>query len=335
MSNETIDTAEDNLDDFSADFFNPKEEAVETESPEDSDAPVETDTSEEDVPEEEDTLAPEDEETETDEEDENGQEDPDEPVQKPKKNRFQERIDEVVGKQREAERKAVELEARLNEALQKLQQNTEPKPATKPQEDTGPQPTDTNEDGTDKYPLGEFDPNYIKDVVSHTLKTERELSEAQSRRENEEKAIREQQEELQTSWADKSVAAKERYPDFQEKGQQLLDTFEGIDEAYGEYLSATLMSMDHGPDVLYYLANHPDEADAIVKSGPTKATIALGRLEASFVTSEEPKPRPRVSKAPTPPPVNKGSSPAKTSVQPDTDDLDAFSSEFFKKKKGG
>src|SRR3546814_4807298 len=96
--------------------------------------------------------------------------------------------------------------------------------------------------------------------------------------------------------------------DLKEKGEELIENFTDLDEAYGEYLSSTLMSMEYGPDVLYYLASNPEEAKKIVNSGPQKASIALGRLEARFMDEDKPqqKVRPKVSNAPEPPPTNRG-----------------------------
>ena len=154
-----------------------------------------------------------------------------------------------------------------------------------------------------------------------------------------EEADRQEQEDqraqLQAEWNDKLVPARERYPDFQEKGQNLVSAFEGIDPNYGEYLTTTLMNMEFGPDVLYYLANNMDEAHKIVQSGVAKATVALGRLEAkfAFANEEKQKARPKVSQAPTPPPANRGSAVAKPSIEADTDNLDDFEREFFKKAR--
>lgn len=268
------------------------------------------------------------------EDDETDEEEEVEEAPKPKKNRFQERIDELTSKAREAEREA----AALKERLAKLEKTAEPEP--KPQvvevQADGPSPDDKNEDGTDKYPLGEFDPKFAADVVRHTLKVEREALIAQ---EKEEQARLEREQEvavLQASWNEKLEPAKERYPDFIEKGQNLGATFDSIDGSYADYLTTTIMSMDYGPDVLYYLANNLDEATKIVQAGATKATIALGRLESKFAEADQAKQmaRPKVSKAPTPPAhVNKGSAAAKAAVDPNTDDLDEFSRALFNKKR--
>lgn len=329
-------TDTDDLDAFSADFFgqtsavpepasSEKDETLEVPT---DDAPVEdTHLGEDDTP------ANDEPEDDLEDEEDGEDETPPEPVKK--KSRAQERIEELNAKYREEQRQRELLEARLA----KLEQKETP-PEPKPQVavvDNGPQPEDLNEDGTEKYPLGEFDPTYIRDLTRHTLQSEREALKAQEQADATQQVIEDQKIALQSQWQEKLGPAQERYPDFQEKGQELISSFDGIDQTYGEYLTATIMSLDYGTDVLYYLANNPDEAKAIVNSGATKATVALGRIEAKFADADAEKQlaRPKISKAPTPPAhVNKGSAPAKASVSPDTDDLDAFSSEFFKKKRG-
>lgn len=327
--NTPVDPVEDNLDDFSNTFYGQKEAEPEQASPEveEEDTTEEVDA-QEDEDTETDTLADEDEDTEEEAEEDSKPE--------PKKTRFQERIDELVAKEKAAERKAQELEDKLNKLLDE-KQNAEPKPVPKQvvSDTDEPQPDALNEDGTEKYPLGEFDPRYIKDLTKHALSTERASIKAQEQQELQRQEDDRQRAELDTKWQEKLTPAQERYPDFQEKGQQLVDTFSGINEAYGEYLTATLKSMEYGPDVLYYLASNPDEAQKIVNSGPNMATIALGRLEGKFADAdgEKQKARPKVSKAPTPPNrVNKGSSVSKSTVADDTDDLDAFSAKLFKSR---
>ena len=279
--------------------------------------------------EDEDTLANEDDSDKTKATDKD-------PEPKPK-SRFQERIDELTGKAREAERREQELARRLEEAIQKLEAQNVTKPEPKPAkvESTGPTPEDTNEDGSEKYPLGEFDPRYIRDLTRFTINEEREAIKAAEAEEETLREMESQREALNQNWVEKLGPAQERYPDFQEKGQNLVQTFENIDQAYGEYLSSTLMSMDYGPDVLYYLANNIDEATKIVNMGATKATIALGRLESKFADADVEKQakRPKVSNAPIPPPTNKGSAAVNVGVPDDTDDLDAFAAKFFAKKR--
>jgi hypothetical protein len=335
MSTENIvDPVDTSLDTFAAEFFGQnkapdepasseedKEVEAESDANQDEDAHVDAD----------DTSAP-DNDDETGEDTDSTNED----APKPKKNRLQERIDQLVKDREDEKRARLAIEAKLEELTNKT--TKEPvKPVSQVAEDTGPKPTDTNEDGTEKYPLGEFDPTYIRDLMKHTLAEETASRKEQEKREAEQKAEDEAQASLQASWNEKLAPAKERYPDFHEVGEQMLSTFEGIDEAYGEYLTTTIMEMEYGPDVFYYLASNLDEATKIVQGGPKKATIALGRLEAKFAAADEEKQkaRPRVSKAPPPPEhLNKGSAAAGPTIRGDEKDvsLDDFSRAFFKKR---
>lgn len=332
-NNENLDVTDDtNLDDFEADFFGRNEapsEQTNSEEVEEEDAPEDIAPEEDTQNDEDDTLDTEDED-ETDEEEEEVKSAP-----KPKKNRFQERIDEVVGKQREAERRAEDLERKLNEAIEQLnsKNNKEPEPSKPAQVADGPTPDDKNDDGTDKYPLGEFDPTYIRDLTRFTLQQEREADKARDAEQARDREVQAAREALQESWQEKTVSAQERYPDFREKGEELIETFSSIEQSYGEYLAATIMDMEYGPDVLYYLSNNKDEAAKIVNSGPARATRDLYHLEAKFALAEEEKAkaRPKVSKAPAPPSHrNKGSAVSMPDVADDTDDLDLFEKKFFK-----
>jgi hypothetical protein len=330
--NTPVETVTDDLDAFSEQLYGQSKSEPEAATSEDTDVEEQEVDATETKTQDDDADAVE---TETDDDADTVEEEDDndpEPDVKPKKNRFQERIDELTGKAKNAEREAEELRRRLEAIEQKQNPKDEPTPA--PADVSGPSADDKNEDGSDKYPLGEFDPQYIRDLTRHTLQQEREAEKQRESAAKQEQEYAAERAALTESWQEKLGPAQERYPDFQEKGAELFTTFNGIDQTYGEYLTATLMSMDHGPDVLYYLASNLDEANNIVASGPTKATIALGRLEAKFVqeAAEKTLARPKVSKAPTPPTTLKGSNQVVADVPDDTDDLEAFAKKLFKKK---
>lgn len=247
--------------------------------------------------------------------------------EKPKKkvNRYQERINELTAKAREAERALAALQA----AQQK--QTEAPKAATPVVQDDAPNPDAKNEDGSDKYPLGEFDPAYIRDMARHTIDKEwaaRKEQEAQEAAQRQEQQAREA---LQAQWVEKLAPMTEQHEDFIDKTMGLESAFDGLDPAYSDYLVTTIKSLDHGPEVLYYFANNLDEAKRFVQSGPLAATLALGEINAMF-KGQTRKAEPKVSKAPPPPQVNKGSK-TRTTVAADTDDLDAFADMLFKKPK--
>ena len=341
FSSGSAETNDVDLDSFSAELFGRENAQPETTNSEEEESEntevIDADESDEDTQEttdeEDDTLDTENEESEEDEE-----EGDNEPAPKPKKkNRFQERIDEIVKEREEARRELAEIRAELEnlkKPSEEQKKDSKPEPTA---EVSGPSPDDTNEDGSEKYPLGEFDPSYIRDLTRHVLKQEQmereKEKEARQAEEAEQVALQKAQEE----WSNKLAPAAERYPDFMEKGQELITDLESkISPEYSAYLSNVIMEMDYGPDVLYYLANNPDEAMSIVSSGAKKATGALYRLEAKFVDAdlEKKTARPKVSKAPAPPShMNKGSASVKTKVPADTDDLSAFENEFFQKRK--
>lgn len=299
---QTIDPNTDNLDDFAklvsgeAEPTPVAEEELNTEDPStdeshhDNDQPTDEDESEEE------------------------QEQP-KPVKK-KVNSFQERINELTAKAREAERKLAELES-------KSKPTPSADPAPNSAKDDGPTPDDTNEDGSDKYPLGEFDPKYIRDLTRFTIQTEQAAAKEQQLKEEQERATEQARTALDQEWQAKLGPVSQQYDDFLDKTLQLEDAFSGLDENYSDYLVQTIKSLDHGPEVLYYFANNLDEAKKFVQMGAFKATLALGEYNAMFKSNKRATAT-KVSKAPPPPQVNKGSTTSAKLVPADTDDLAAF-----------
>ena len=251
---------------------------------------------------------------------------------KPKKvNRVQERINQLVTERETEKREKLELKRRL-EALEngdKKVESAKPVPQVYVQTD-GPDPDAKNEDGSDTYPLGEFDPKYIRDMARHTIEQEwtaRKEQEEQEKAQQEHQAARDM---LQDKWQENLAPVMEQHDDYMEKTVELENTFQGLDPKYSDYIVQTIKSLDHGPEVLYYFANNLDEAKRFVNMGPLNATLALGEINAMFKgnTRKEAK----VSKAPPPPQANKGAK-MRTSVPSDTDDLDAFAKLLFNKTR--
>lgn len=261
--------------------------------------------------------------------DEDGEDEDETPPEPKKKPTAKERINELTAARREAERRAAALEERLA----KLEAAAPKQTVQKPVEDKAPDPDAKSEDGSLVYPLGEFDPKYIADLTRHTIKvenekiaSERDKTEAQRKQEAEAA-------ELQNTWNQKLDKAGEGIEDLRETIQTLEEEFSHLDESYGVYLAQTIMKMDHGPEVLYYLANNVAETRKIVTMGSVDATIALAKIEAKIEAALDEKVTPpvRKTKAPTPPVPTKGNS-GRTGVSGDTDDLDAFEKAFFKKR---
>lgn len=326
MTNEPTDNGAEYPEDLDAfsNLLNGKTEAT----VEVKEAPVENDQDTEETSEEITNDDPTDEDAQDEDDDsEDQEEDP-----KPKrKNRLQERINDLTARAKNAER-ALEALQKAQEAPKQSNENdlaNKARPTEQNVQEEGPRPDDKNDDGSDKYPLGDFDPNFHRDqtqfLINQALKAEHEksnqLSEAQK--------IEAAREDLQNQWVEKLTPAVEKYDDFFDKTVQLEDTFSTLDANYSQYLADTIKSLDHGPEVLYYFANNLEEAQKFVQMGPLQATLALGEVNALFKgqTRKETK----VSNAPPPPQVNKGSK-TRVTVTADTDDLDAFEDIFFKKK---
>lgn len=254
----------------------------------------------------------------------------DQPEEKPKKtNRFQERINELTAKAKEAERREADLQRKLEEIAAK--QNPGPKAAAPTEALKLPNADAKNEDGSDKYPLGEFDPGYIRDLNRAIIEEERKSIREREEQEANTRRAQEVRNALQEQWVEKLNPVIEQHEDFLDKTLQLEATFDGLDQNYSDYLVQTIKSLDHGPEVLYYFANNPDEARKVVQSGPLGATLALGEINAMF--KGQGRKETKVSKAPPPPQVNTKGNNARKTVAPDTDDLDAFSDVFFPTKK--
>lgn len=249
----------------------------------------------------------------------------------PKKKTVQDRINELVKQREDIKRDADAKFDALRKEFEDFKKAGQPAVVDAKE----PSPDSMKENGDPVYPLGEFDPNYIRDLAVFSVEQAQSKIRAISEQELREREQMQATQILQTEWNAKVEAATVEMPDFVEKGQELLRGFNNLDTGYAGYLSTVLMSMEQGPAVLYYLAEHPDEARTIVNSGAQRATLALGRIEQKFIEADAQKKlaKPKVSQTP-PPPANRtrGTNGAFISVAPDTDDLDAFSREFFKKK---
>lgn len=314
-----FDVNTDDLDAFT-DHFNGKAPEVKTEEEKAPEVVEALDEDKTDETESNDTPEPQDDDPDLDEDKEKVEEKPAKKV-----NRFQERINELTAKAREAERA---LEALKAEQAQKQKEPT--KEAAPTPVDDGPNPDEKNADGELKYPLGEFDPNYIRDLTRHTIQKESAAAKAADEQAQAQRFEQEARDSLHNQWVEKLAPVQETHEDFLDKTIELEQTFEGLDPGYSDYLVQTIKSLDHGPEVLYYFANNLEEAQRFVKLGPLAATLALGEYNALFKKSASKEKR--VSNAPPPPQVNKGTK-TRTVVNADTDDLDAFASLLFQKDK--
>lgn len=320
----------DDLDAFT-DLFNGKTK-VEPKEPE---APAE-DTGEPADEVEKEVETPEEDAPEEDPADDTVKDDDEEDIFRPKKKprTAKERIDELTRLRYEAERREADALRRLADIERERTPKPEPKP-TQAVEDGAPSPL-AMQNGEPVYPLGEFDPAFIRDLTRFYAQKESEAVNIQRQRQEQANAQQAAAQKLQGDWDVKLNTVEKELPDLRPTLQTLQTELAGLDPDFGTYLAQTIMGMDDGPKVLYYLANNVDEAQKIIAAGPVNATIALGKLEdkiqrAQAKKTEQATSQSRVSTAPKPPVTTRGTG-SRAAVADDTDDLDAFEAKFFKRK---
>lgn len=335
----------ENLDKFEETFFKKEPSGATVHVPEEK---VESNEVEE-VPETEDDSLATDDDTDAPEGDDEPDEDEvtdegdDEPEEQPKpkkgKKSYQERINELTAKAREAERREADTNRRLQEiearSTKEVRNEPEPVPLRNQLPPEAPAPDAVDDKGEPVYLLGEFDPEFIRDLTKFTIQHESAVERARIQQETVANEISAAQQQLANSWAKRVKTVETEVPEIRENIAALADTFQDIDPSYGEYLASTIMENERGPEIMNYLSQNIGEAQEIVASGPRAATLAIGRLEYMLkqddASTEERRDESRVSKAPPPPTSASKGRGSRTVVRPDTDDLDAFEKVFFNK----
>ena len=221
----------------------------------------------------------------------------------------QKRIDRLVAKQRDAERKLAESEAKLAtlQAAVPAKEKTEPvttKPAPAEESKTAkPKLDDQKEDGTPKYASYEEWVESLTDWKSDQkeAKLRAELDTKLTEREAAAKAAEHQATAVEV-WTTRVEAEKAKHTDWDEV----------MATADDEKLSATpvmqnaLNTSDLGPALLYHLVSHPEECRKIMALPDVAAVLAIGRIEAGLASTQAPvpkapvTPKPKLSSAPAP-----------------------------------
>lgn len=189
----------------------------------------------------------------------------------------QKRIDKAVKAQREAERKAADLEQRLQ-----AQDST---PAKK--EVAATQPAETGKPQIEKFQTYE---EYTEALTDWKL-DQREAKRAQA------DAAKVQQTAFDakvSAYKDRETALRAKHADYDEK----IDGVVIPDTPARAKFHETLLESEAGPDLAYFLASNPEEIKRIASLSPNRAVVELGKLEASLSEAEaapksaEPLPKP-------------------------------------------
>lgn len=226
---------------------------------------------------------------------------------KPPKKTAKERIDELTRARHDAERVA-------EEAIAEAERLRAAAAAPVADNDAEPNP--------EAYPLGDTDPQYLKDMGAFGARSAMKEARAQDAEQAERNAAQAEASRIDANWAQRETAAEEKYPDYDEKVRRGAEA-----KAWPctPIMAHTIKTSEQGADVAYHLASNPDEARRIEALDPVSQIRAIGRLEAQLADST-PKPK-TVTDAPAPLAPARGQS-GKFQPPPDTDDFASFAQTY-------
>lgn len=204
---------------------------------------------------------------------------------------FTKKIDKLTARNYQLQETNAQLQARLEAIERRLEGKEAPA-----------KPTLSEKPTPDKFQTYE---EYVEALAD--WKSEQRVAKALEEREQ---ATSKQAEEART---------KETFDTYNKRVSEARGKYEDFDEVVGrddisipQSVQLAIVEMDNGPEVAYYLGQHPEEAEKLLELSPIKAVMAVGRIAATLNPSSSPEKRP-VSGAPTPvKPV--GSSSTRSSV---------------------
>lgn len=241
-----------------------------------------------------------------------------------------ERINQLVRKSSDAERRAEAAEARAKELEAQLASGDKKvTPEAKPEvttatDDPEPDPDAKNADGTDKYKFGELDKNYTKDLTAwttrSTLREDRQRQEA----ERAQQTAQETAEAADNETADFLEAGAAKHPDFVQKVYEGSDKYDMSAETWG-----LLRDSPARVDIAYLFATNPAEAKTFHKLSPGGKARELVKLEARFSGTPAPAPNPNVrTPAADPPPQGARGANGQFVTNDATEDFSAFERKY-------
>lgn len=203
---------------------------------------------------------------------------------KPRKGGVQERIEELLAKNRETEEFAQsEYEARLQ--AQRRIAELEALQAKKPEEQQDKRPDRS------AYKAEEAE-KYEDDLLAWNRRQAIKEFQAEEAKRQQDAALRERTEQARHDIAD--------FDDVISAADRRQENIPG-------HVAAAIIESDKGPHLAYYLAKNPAEAKKIFAMTPAKALLALGKIETTFAKSEAAAPAETAKTAPkttqAPPPL--------------------------------
>jgi len=203
--------------------------------------------------------------------------------------KLERRFSEIT-KQREAAREEARVERERREQLEAKLKEYETKvtpQAQAPQDDVGEEPKP--EQFSDMY-------EYAKALAEYTA--DKKLAE-RDREEKNRKAAAEQEQKFK-AWADRVNAVKSEMPDFD-------DMVQSSDVRVSDPVRDAIIESEHGPRILYYLAENTEFAKKLSEMSLVSAVREIGKIEARYERESKasaPEMKPVVGKSKAPAPIS-------------------------------
>lgn len=202
----------------------------------------------------------------------------DEPKEKKPNPKLERRFSDLT-KQREQARAEAQREREAREALETRLKELESK--------ANPAPQDTNQEPQPEQFADMYE--YAKALAEYTA--DKRLDE-RDREEKARKAAAEQEGKFK-AWADRVNAAKNDLPDFE-------DMVQSSDVRISDPVRDAIIESEHGPKILYYLAENNEYAKKLSEMSVVSAVREIGKIEARFERTKPESKSVNVSKAPAP-----------------------------------
>lgn len=134
------------------------------------------------------------------------------------------------------------------------------------------------------------------------------------------------QNEAAALWDKRLDAARKQFEDFDEL------VLENDQVNISDAMKQAIFEAERGPEVAYFLATNPAEADRIAKLSPTAAIRAIGKIEDGLTPTKAPSTKPKVSSAPAP--ITPSSRPAANSAKKPLGEVSDFA-EYERRRAAG
>ncbi len=206
---------------------------------------------------------------------------------KPERTFTQAELDDIVTKRVAKEKRkldAVRTEADLFKKMALERAQAEPRPQTEQTQ----QPAANDRPKLEQFK--EYD-DYIEAVADWKAEQKIAAFRTQLTQQNHQERTQNAENAAKSSHVEREAKAREKYEDYDEVTRN-------PSLPVSKAMAAAILHADNGPDLYYYLGNHPEEAERISRLNPPLAVMELGKIVSKIGTT--PAPARPVSRAPAP-----------------------------------